>query len=559
MQLQAFFDNFTELAATQNGIPRLRQLILQLAFRGQLVPQFIDDGTAASLLKEIEVVRRGQQNGKAHKLPPVTLEERPHELPSKWKYVRLGDVVEYDCAQKVTPAQIAPNAWLLELEDIEKDSSRIIQRITFAHRWSKSTKAKFVAGDVLYGKLRPYLSKVVVADENGYCTTEIVALRGYLGIEPRFLMYALKRPEFITYVNEKSYGVKMPRLGSDDARLSIFPLPPFEEQKRIVKKIDELLGLCNELEVQQQAKRESRVRFNTALLAPLNKAASLTPEEFEQARTGLADNFDILYDSIDTVSRLRATILQLAVQGKLLPQDLSKRLVFDERNSRLPAHETLFRSPDSWDWKRFGEVAEIVSGVTKGRRLQGRKTYSYPYLRVANVQRWFLDLRVIKEIEILEGEIEKYRLQENDLLITEGGDWDKVGRTAIWQNQIKNCVHQNHVFRARLSDDTVIPFWAMMFLNSATGRRYFEAASKQTTNLASINMRQLRACPLPIPPLAEQKRIVAKVNQLMSLCDELEAKLRQAEADSEKLMNAAVKHVLDSVRDVSKTTEEVFA
>jgi type I restriction enzyme S subunit len=165
----------------------------------------------------------------------------------------------------------------------------------------------------------------------------------------------------------------------------------------------------------------------------------------------------------------------------------------------------------------------------------------------------------MKEIEILEGEIEKYRLLKDDLLITEGGDWDKVGRTAIWDNQVKNCVHQNHVFRARLSNDKVLPFWAMMFLNSAIGRRYFEAASKQTTNLASINMRQLRACPLPIPPLAEQKRIVRKVNQLMSLCDEFEAKLRQAEADSEKLMNAAVKHVLESVRGASETAEEVFA
>ncbi|HEX7774136.1 MAG TPA: restriction endonuclease subunit S, partial [Pyrinomonadaceae bacterium] len=240
MNLQAIFDNFDSLLDAPNSTKMIRRMILNLAFLGELVPQLPDEGTARALLKRIESVKNAQvNNGKAEKLPPFNPDETQYELPITWEWVRLGHVVEYDCAQKVTPHQINDDSWLLQLEDIEKDSSRIIQKLTFADRKSKSAKAKFAAGDVLYGKLRPYLNKVIIADEDGYCTTEIVALRGYFGIESRFLMYALKRPQFIAYINAKSYGVKMPRLGSDDARLSPFPLPPLEEQKRIATKIDE--------------------------------------------------------------------------------------------------------------------------------------------------------------------------------------------------------------------------------------------------------------------------------------------------------------------------------
>jgi len=151
-------------------------------------------------------------------------------------------------AKKVSSSEIPEDAWLLGLEDIEKDTSRIIQRVTFKDKRSKSTKAKFEEGDVLYGKLRPYLNKVIVADKDGFCTTEIVPLKGYYGLFPKYLMYALKRPEFLEYVNSKTYGINLPRLGTEDARSALIPLPPLEEQKRIVAKVDQLMALCDELE-----------------------------------------------------------------------------------------------------------------------------------------------------------------------------------------------------------------------------------------------------------------------------------------------------------------------
>ncbi|GDY01089.1 hypothetical protein LBMAG49_04180 [Planctomycetota bacterium] len=163
-----------------------------------------------------------------------------------------------------------------------------------------------------------------------------------------------------------------------------------------------------------------------------------------------------------------------------------------------------------------------------------------PYLRVANVKRGDIDLTVTKEVSIAEGEIDRYALRENDLLMTEGGDWDKVERAAIWQAEIPVCLHQNHVFRARMRSSELTPFWFERYCNSPVGRSYFESASKQTTNLASINMRQVRSCPIPIPPLAEQRRIVAKAEQLMALVDALETQLAASRATAANLLSALV-------------------
>jgi type I restriction enzyme S subunit len=139
-----------------------------------------------------------------------------------------------------------------------------------------------------------------------------------------------------------------------------------------------------------------------------------------------------------------------------------------------------------------------------------------------------------------EDEIERYALRENDLLMTEGGDWDKVGRAAIWRGEIAVCLHQNHVFRARMRSPEIAPFWFECYFNSPVGRSYFESASNQTTNLASINMRQVRSCLIPLPPLAEQRRIVAKVDQLMALVDQLEAQLAASSAIAANLLEALV-------------------
>jgi type I restriction enzyme S subunit len=155
---------------------------------------------------------------------------------------------------------------LLELEDIESYTSRIVARSQVCDRSPRSTKSEFQIGDILYGKLRPYLNKVVVADEAGYSTTEIVAIRPFLKLCPAYCVLALRRPDFVAYVERVGRGTKMPRLRTPDAIVAAFPLPPLAEQHRIVAKVDELMALCNQLETTLAEIQTVRRRLLQALL-----------------------------------------------------------------------------------------------------------------------------------------------------------------------------------------------------------------------------------------------------------------------------------------------------
>jgi type I restriction enzyme S subunit len=163
----------------------------------------------------------------------------------------------------------------------------------------------------------------------------------------------------------------------------------------------------------------------------------------------------------------------------------------------------MFGSGHDGSRNRLDHFAEVVSGVAKGRSVIGGNR-KVPYLRVANVQAGRLDLSEIKTIPATESEIEDLRLQPGDVLLTEGGDFDKLGRGAIWRGEIQDCIHQNHVFRVRPHAGKLDPVFLSAFLQSAAGRHYFLRAAKRTTNLASINMSQLRAMPLPSIPFAQQ-------------------------------------------------------
>ncbi|MEN5198780.1 restriction endonuclease subunit S [Pseudomonas wadenswilerensis] len=278
----------------------------------------------------------------------------------------------------------------------------------------------------------------------------------------------------------------------------------------------------------------------------------------------LTDNVPLIAVTTNGIKKLRELILELAVRGKLVPQDpndepaseLLKRTQVEKQrllaDSKIRKQKELtadalppppYCAPPGWEWESLDSVLIVTGGVTLGRKPTGRKLVSKPYLRVANVQRGYLVLDQIKEVEIPDDEIKKYLLLKGDLLITEGGDWDKVGRTAIWRDEVAECLHQNHVFRARAVTTEWEPRWAEMYLNSGAAREYFAGSSKQTTNLASINMTQLRACAFPVPPLAEQHRIITKTDELMALCDRLETQQTEAESAHVQLVQA----MLDSL------------
>ena len=344
-----------------------------------------------------------------------------------------------------------------------------------------------------------------------------------------------------------------------------FPVPPPREQHRIVAKVDTLLDLLDRLEAARDAREVTRTALRDSSLAALRDAD--TPEEVEEAWERVAEHMEDLITDPADVDPLRQTVLQLAVRGRLVPQDPDdepasmllgaiaeerSRLVKEgkvKKPKKLPLLSEVgvpFDPPNGWVYCRVQDTCEIGSGVTKGRKLGNRQTSTYPYLRVANVQAGFLRLDVVKEIEIPVEEFERYSLRPGDVLLTEGGDWDKLGRSAIWTGEIPVCLHQNHVFRARpLRPDLIGSRWLSMFTNSPDGRAYFQSCSKQTTNLASINKTQLRSCPIPIPPSGEQHRIVAKVDELMGLLDRLEQRLADR-ANTHNALAAAVVHHLDA-------------
>jgi type I restriction enzyme S subunit len=185
-------------------------------------------------------------------------------------------------------------------------------------------------------------------------------------------------------------------------------------------------------------------------------------------------------------------------------------------------------NPKEWPIQSLNELAEIGSGLTKGRRFNGAPTEPTPYLRVANVQADRLDLAEIKMIDATDGDRVRCRLLPGDLLMTEGGDLDKLGRCAMWRGEIDLCLHQNHIFRVRLGH-TVVPNYARAFMQSATARGYFLRVAKQTTGIASINKTQLGQLPVWVPPLRLQTAFAEKASRLDSLARHLDAAAAKAE------------------------------
>ena len=192
---------------------------------------------------------------------------------------------------------------------------------------------------------------------------------------------------------------------------------------------------------------------------------------------------------------------------------------------------------------RLDEIADISGGITKGRDLSKQETIHLPYLRVANVQNGYLDLSQMKTIELKVSEMEKYLLCAGDVLYTEGGDRDKLGRGTIWNNEIPNCVHQNHVFKARLDQTKANPRYVAYWSMSAFARNYFYNKGKQSVNLASINKTVLSALTLPLPSLTEQEAALREIESRLSVCDEIEktvdTALQQAEAMRQSILKQA--------------------
>lgn len=197
-------------------------------------------------------------------------------------------------------------------------------------------------------------------------------------------------------------------------------------------------------------------------------------------------------------------------------------------------------NPQAWPRHPLSAVAEVISGVAKGRKLDPGEAIELPYMRVANVKDGYLDLAEVKTIEIKRGEVEKLLIRPGDLLMTEGGDPDKLGRAALWAGELEACVHQNHVFKVRSDRARLSPAYLRALAGSAYGKAYFLSVAKKTTGIASINKTQLSAFPVPLPPLALQRAFERRVQSAESILTQQVEALNKATAAFDAILSQSI-------------------
>lgn len=545
MDAQRFLAEFGHIANAPGGVARLRELVLHLAVSGDLVAteSSVD---ALPLLDAIEQQKREHPEKKKVISKQAPVSRAVVKAPHHWAVCRLGDLA-LTITGGGTPSKNHPAYWggeipwasvkdMKELKFLDDTEDHITPE------GLKNSSSNLIPPGRIIVCTRMGLGKVAINRVALAINQDLKALELPKEVNSDFFLILYKTRE-VSGTGTTVSGIKQDQLLALPAAL-----PPVEEQSRIVAKVDELMALCDRLETQQQARRKLQNKLRQSTLQAVASAAS--PHELQTTWVRLADNFGRLFDAPEDVDEFVGELKNMAVRGllslpstSLSPADAvvadCDRLRDQYIKSGLMRRQKLISVADSdvvypehWGVAPFDKVAVVIGGVTKGRDLRGRDVVTCPYLAVANVQRGFFKLTDLKTIQIGKEELNKYLVQEGDLLITEGGDWDKVGRTAIWRGGVDNCLHQNHVFKARVPSSSLLNEWVELVFNSGVGRDYFAGASKQTTNLASINMTQLRSFPMPIPPLDEQRAILDKLDALTELAgvwrDQLERKQRLA-------------------------------
>ncbi|MGB7961581.1 MAG: restriction endonuclease subunit S [Propionicimonas sp.] len=311
-----------------------------------------------------------------------------------------------------------------------------------------------------------------------------------------------------------------------------------------------LMHYLNQFDYRGYANGTTRLKLTRAAMDRIPVAVAPAAEQerivaaIEEAFSLLDAGETALHNTRTRLKRMRDSVLIAAVTGQLVPQDPTgtpaDKLLAGLGVSSTADVSELPAVPPSWAWARLGELAEVVGGVTKDAKRQGDTgNVEVPYLRVANVQRGYLDLTAIATIRVPEAKATQLALHAGDVLFNEGGDRDKLGRGWVWDGQIPGCIHQNHVYRARLADGIeprFVSWWGNTF-----GRGWFEFHGKQTTNLASINLTTLKSFPVPLPPLEEQSRIVAEVERLFSFIEAAERAVEAGLARSKGLRRSVLK------------------
>ena len=544
MNSDRLFALYDRVADAPDAVGRLRRFVLDLAVRGKLVEQDPADEPASELLKRIaaEKVRRVNvgRTGRKKAVHPE-MAPPPFNLPRTWRWASLGAVFQYDAGTQCDPKALDSSGWLLELQDIEKGTGRLLDRVRTSERNSKSTKSQFLPGDILYGKLRPYLNKVLVADETGYSTTEIVAIRPYLQLSSEYCALALRRPDFVDYVTRLGQGTKMPRLRTKDAVVAPFPLPPLAEQRRIVAKVDELMALCDRLEEARTVREDTRDRLTKASLARLSAADTDVPTFRSHARFAV-DALPALTARADQVKHLRQTILNLAVRGKLVEQDPADEPVPCPDRTIHTNIEPPFPVPSNWRWSRLRALGTLKGGGTPSKARVDFWGGSIPWVSPKEMKRDY--------IEGAQTQITETALAASAVNVIEPDSVLFVVRGMILAHSFPVAISRvpltiNQDMKAITLKSPEMAEYLLRALKALKPEMLarVQRSSHGTCRIAGADYRDFM---VPLPPLAEQRRIVAKVDELMALGEQLEAGLGAADGTRSRLLDSLLHGSLGS-------------
>ena len=376
-------------------------------------------------------------------------ENVPFEVPSSWVWTTLGEISNYGECNNVAVDSITDDDWVLELEDLEKDTAKIIQTLSRSKRSIKGVRHRFNKGDILYSKLRTYLNKVLVAPQSGYCTTEIMPFNSYCNVSSYYLNHVLRSAYFLDYTQQCGYGVKMPRLSTTDACNGMIPLPPLAEQKRIVKEIEHWFSLIDVIE---------------------------SGKEDLQA----------------TIKQAKSKILDLAIHGKLVPQDPN-----DE-----PASELL---------KRINSKAEIT--CDNGHYPNLPKGWVIAPMQILcslvdgekqnGVERINLDVKYLRgEREANTLTMGKYAQANTLLILVDGENSGEVFRAPIEG-------YQGSTFKQLSINENMNTEYVLQVINL---HRKTLRENKVGSAIPHLNKKLFKAIEVPIPPFEEQQRIVDAIN-----------------------------------------------
>jgi type I restriction enzyme, S subunit len=577
MKAETFLEQFARLAEAPNGIPKLRELVLQLAVRGKLVPQDPNDEPSSVLVARIRSEKErlsSSRSARRRKGYSTAGPLEPFELPALWCWLQLDAVAHIQTGKRMKGGARSEGVISLGGEHLRPDGTvnYSVPRYVSEDFYQEMQTGQVQLLDTLMVKDGATTGKTALVEEmpedgRAAVNEHVFILRRFGEMNPRAL-FLFVRALSAEHIAAQSQGI-IGGIGMGVACSMPFPIPPLAEQKRIVAKVDELMALCDELESKQQAVRTKQIALNRASLHAL---AEPNGTSLATAWHRVRDQFDHLYTSPKTVNELRQTILQLAVMGRLLPQDpndesagvlLRQRFELPEgyvRRRKIQKQtppnleEDLFgHLPQSWVWKSVLELYKSRALIDYG---DGNHGSLYPrksefgeagitFVTAADIASGVVLWSGCKHLaEERANQLTKGWAFGGDVLLTHNAT---VGRVAYVEENIGSFLLGTSVTFYRLHNSAVVPRYLFYVLMSPVWQKQLRAVMEQTTR-NQVSIQKQAHFRVPIPPLLEQERIVAKADQLMTLCDGLEAKLQQSQTDADNLLTAIVHELVGDSR-----------